>query len=228
MAHPIVVIGATRGTGTEVVRALVRRGRAVRVVARSVAKARGLFGQTVEVFEVDLARPSAALDEALRGAAGIVFTAGVPPGFASEAQLRAVDFGGVAAMIDAAERVSFRGRVVYLTTMGVHRRSWLIRVLDVIKWNIIRWRAEAERALRGSGLDVVVVRAGLLTNGAAGAALDVAQGDRPVGLSTRVSRADVAELLLTALDDANVAHDLSVFAKAGAVRRPLTLPSRVG
>jgi uncharacterized protein YbjT (DUF2867 family) len=223
MPDSIVVIGATRGTGTEVVRALVRRGRPVRVVARDVAKARALFGPTVEVFEVDLTRPTAVLDDALRGAAGVVFTAGVPPGFASEAQLRAVDYGGVRATIEAAQRVSFRGRFVYLTTMGVHRRTWLIRVLDVVKWNILRWRAEAERALRESGLDVVVVRAGLLTNAPAGAALDLAEGDRPVGLSTRVARADIAEVLLVALDDAKAA--LSVFARIGAAR-PLALPSR--
>jgi uncharacterized protein YbjT (DUF2867 family) len=109
--------------------------------------------------------------------------------------------------------------------MGVHRRTWLIRVLDVVKWNILRWRAEAERALRESGLDVVVVRAGLLTNAPAGAALDLAEGDRPVGLSTRVARADIAEVLLVALDDAKAAPDLSVFARIGAAR-PLALPSR--
>jgi uncharacterized protein YbjT (DUF2867 family) len=179
----------------------------VRVVARDVAKARALFGPTVEVFEVDLTRPTAVLDDALRGAAGVVFTAGVPPGFASEAQLRAVDYGGVRATIEAAQRVSFRGRFVYLTTMGVHRRTWLIRVLDVVKWNIL------------------VVRAGLLTNAPAGAALDLAEGDRPVGLSTRVARADIAEVLLVALDDAKAAPDLSVFARIGAAR-PLALPSR--
>jgi uncharacterized protein YbjT (DUF2867 family) len=226
--NPIVVIGATRGTGIEVVRALLQRGRPVRVVARNVTKARALFGPAVEVFEVDLARPTLALDDALRGAAGVVFTAAVPPGYAPETQLRAVDFGGVKATVEAARRAAFRGRFVYLTTMGVHRRTWLIRVLDVIKWNILRWRAEAERALRDSGLDVVIVRAGVLTNAPAGAALDIAEGDRPVGLSTRVSRADIAQVLLTALDDAHAARDLSVFAKTGAVARPLALPSRAG
>jgi uncharacterized protein YbjT (DUF2867 family) len=200
----------------------------VRVVARNLAKARALFGQSVEVFEVDLARPTSTLDDALRGAAGVVFTAGVPPGFASGAQLRAVDFGGVAATVEAAKRASFCNRIVYLTTMGVHRRTWLIRVLDVIKWNILHWRAEAERALRDSGLDVVIVRAGLLTNAPAGSALDLAEGDRPVGLSTRVARVDVAQVLLTALDDAHSARDISVFAKPGAVMRPIALPSRDG
>jgi hypothetical protein len=49
-----------------------------------------------------------------------------------------------------------------------------------------------------------------------------------LGLSTRVSRADVAQVLITALDDTHTGRDISVFAKPGAVTRPLALPSRDG
>jgi uncharacterized protein YbjT (DUF2867 family) len=226
MADPVVVIGGTRGTGRLVVEALLHRGQPVRLVARNAAKARALFGDRVEHVLVDLAAPGPALEAALRGAGGLVFTAGVPPGFASEARLRAVDFGGVEATVQAARRAGFERRFVYLTTMGVHRRSWLIGVLDVVKWNILHWRAAAEQALLGSGLDAVVVRAGLLTDGVPGASLDLALGDRAVSLGTRVSRADLARVLLAALDAPKVARDFSVFAAAARSDAPLVLPVR--
>jgi uncharacterized protein YbjT (DUF2867 family) len=212
MADPIVVIGGTRGTGKLVVEALLRKGTPVRLLARNPQKARSLFADRVEHVTVDLASPGPDLDAGLRGASGLVFTAGVPPGFASEAQVRAVDFGGVEATVAAARRVGFNGRLVYLTTMGVHQRSWLIGLLDVVKWNILHWRAAAEKALHESGLDSVVVRAGLLTDGPGGSSLEVTRGDRAVSLRTRVSRADVAQVLLAALVAPVLARDFSVVA----------------
>ncbi len=227
MADPIVVIGGTRGTGTLVVEALLRRGMPVRLLARNEKKARALFGDRVEYVTVDLAAPGMALESGLRGAGGLVFTAGVPPGFASEALLRAVEFGGVEATVQAALKTGFKGRFVYLTTMGVHERSWLIGVLDVVKWNILRWRAAAEKTLQDSGLDAVVVRAGLLTNGAAGAPLELKKGDRAVSLGTRVSRADVAEVLLAALTAPVLARDISVITSpaASGTAGAIVLPS---
>ena len=215
--QPIVVIGATRGTGLIASQELIRTGRPLRVVARNLAKARTLLGDGIQVFEADLGIPSAARDsalqEALRGAAGIIFTAAVPPGPAREATLKAVDYGGVAATIEAAHRVGFTGRFVYLTTMGVHRRNWLIRILDTLKWNILHWRAEAERSLSASGLDVVIVRAGILTDGPGGANLNISPGDQPMKLSTKIARRDVAQMLLNAIVEQSPNRDFSVFSK---------------
>ncbi len=161
MARQVTVIGATRGTGRAVVELLLARGDTVRVVARNLEKARGLFGDRVELFEVDLTRAGPALDASLKGVDAVVFTAGVPPGFAFERTLELTDYGGVVAVIDAAGRAGFRGRLVYLTTMGLHRPSFAIRALDVIKWNLVKWRRAAEERLERSGLDVVTVRAGV-------------------------------------------------------------------
>lgn len=214
---PIVVIGATRGTGLIVAQELIRAGHPLVVVARNPGKARTLLGEKVSVFEVDLGVPGAArdaaLDGALRGSAGIIFTAAVPPGLAREATIQAVDFGGVVATLESALRVGFTGRLVYLTTMGVHKRNWLVGLLDILKWNILHWRKEVEHALTKSGLDAVVIRAGILTDEPGGADLDVAVGDRPVTLSRKISRADVAKLLLEALKQSPPQRDISVFAK---------------
>lgn len=215
--RPLVVIGATRGTGLILAQELIRSGRPLRVVARNRPKAHSLLGEAIPIFEADLGVPGnardSALDEALRGAAGVLFTAAVPPGPARESTLQAVDYGGVVATIAAAQRVGFTGRFVYLTTMGVHRRNWLIRILDTVKWNILHWRKEAERALSASGLDTVIVRAGILTDASGGATLNIAPGDRPVGLSTKIARADVAKVLLGAIEDPTPNRDVSVFAE---------------
>lgn len=214
MTKTIVVLGATRGTGSLVTEALLERGRRVRVVVRDTEKAHRLFGARVEIRQTDLARPGGALDEALSGADGVIFTAGVPPGFAREASLEAVDHGGLVATVRAAERAGLTGRFVYMTTMGIHRQTWLTRTLNVVKWNLLAWRRAAEEALLGSNLDGAVIRAGLLTNGPSPAGLDIAHGDRPVTLARTLSRADAARVLVAALEVPAGARDVSVFSAA--------------
>ncbi len=199
MNLPILLIGATAGTGYEVARALLAARQPIRVLARNPEKARKLFGQTsAEVIVSDLTAPNEAFYRAFQGVETIVFTAGVPAGFAKENQIQAVDYGGVVAALEAAKKAGFRGRFVYLTTTGLHHRTFLIRLLNFVKTNLIHWRLEAERAIRASGIPYTIVRAGILTNGPAGQKpIRVSQEDLPVRLSTQISRADVASVLLT-------------------------------
>ncbi|MDX2009868.1 MAG: NAD(P)H-binding protein [Myxococcaceae bacterium] len=216
MKKTIVVVGATRGTGLLATETLLAQGRRVRVVVRNTEKAHRLFAGRVEVHQTDLSRPGGALDEALAGADGLIFTAGVPPGLAREASLEKVDYGGLVATIRAAERAALEGRFVYMTTMGIHQQTWLTRTLNVVKWNLLAWRRAAEEALLASSLDGAVIRAGLLTNGPAPRGLDLAHGDRPVTLARTLSRADAARVLVAALEVPAGARDVSVFGAAGS------------
>lgn len=219
MAGRVLVIGGTRGTGREVVKSLLACGRDVRLVARDPEKARRLFGDAVELHPVDLAAPDAAarLGPAFAGdLAGGVFTAAVPPGFASRAQLEAVDLGGVVATVEAARAARFSGRFVYMTTMGLRRPTWLTALLGLVKRGIVDVRLAAERVLAESRLDVVTVRAGILGSGRGGAPLDLVASDRPLTLATRIDRADVARVLLLALDAPRPPAEVSVFARSGA------------
>jgi len=215
-AFPIVVFGATSGTGTEIVRQLVAAGRPVRVAARNVAKARALFGDTVEVVEVDLLAPGPTLDVALADAAQVLFTAGVPRQPAGEALVRATEHDGTLAVLDAARRAGFRGRFVYLTTLGLRRRNVWMWALDTFKWNLVAWRLRTEAAMAASGVDVVLVRAGLLTDAPAGGTLHVIAGDEAMTLSRRISRADVARLMIALADAADPPRDVGVWSEAGA------------
>ena len=51
MRKRVLVLGATGTLGNPVVRSLVERDTAVRVLARSAEKAQQMFGSEVEVFE---------------------------------------------------------------------------------------------------------------------------------------------------------------------------------
>jgi hypothetical protein len=60
---------------------------------------------------------------------------------------------------------------------------------------------------------VVIVRAGILTDGPGGASLNVSPGDHPMKPSTKITRTDVAQVLLNANEEQNPNRDFSVFAK---------------
>ena len=73
--------------GAAVVRALRRRGAAVRVLGRDAAKVRALFGDDVAFAGADLDRPDT-VAAGLAGCAGVFAMLPIPPGFAA-AQARA-------------------------------------------------------------------------------------------------------------------------------------------
>jgi hypothetical protein len=81
-------------------------------------------------------------------------------------------------------------------------------VVDTVKWNMLAVRREAEVALAATGLDVALVRAGMLVDAGA-RPLRLWRGDAPLRLAGKVSRADVAALLVDLLDHPGVA-DVSV------------------
>jgi len=207
-SEPILVVGGTGGTGRHVAERLRAAGRPVRVAARRAERRpEGTDGHTL-----DLADPAADHAGAVAGVAHIVLTAGVPPGLRSEARLRATQLDGVRRLADAAEAAGFTGRFVYLTTLGLHHPTWLLRVLDIVKWNEVAIRRAAEDDLRTRSFATTVLRAGVLTNGPErSVALQV--GDRPLGLATTVSRRDVARVIAALLDGPGIA-DLGVVAAA--------------
>jgi len=195
MTDRILLYGGARGTGALLAQRLVARGRFVRAVVRDEA-GRAEPPQGLEVIAGDLTRP-----ETLRGAATgmdqLVMMAGVTQRPASERVIKAVEYEGVRAALAAAQADGFRGRVLYMTALGVNRPSFMGWVLNRIKGNTLVWRREAEEAIRASGLPYVIVRAGLLTNSQSGRRPAVlSTGDKPLSLGTRVSRGDVAELFV--------------------------------
>ena len=199
--EPVLVIGATQGTGRHVVRALLREGHAVRVLARDPAKATAAFGDTVEVVQGDLTRAET-LAPALRGAGGVILTAGVTKRPAPERLVKATEFDGTVNVLNAAREAGFRGRLVYLGAIGTTRWSLLAFFLNLIKGNTLEWRRRGEEAIRESGVEHTIVHAGILNDQPAGGhAVEVTERRLPLSPRYRIGREDVAEVLVRLLRD---------------------------
>jgi uncharacterized protein YbjT (DUF2867 family) len=125
---------------------------------------------------------------AVAGYDAVVFAAGAGPG-SGEERKRTMDLGGALKLIAAAKANRIR------------------RYLMVSAY--LRAKAEADRALAGSGLDFTIVRPGRLTD-------DPPTGRVTIGPSVRrgsISRADVAAVLLAVLEtDATIGKTFELVA----------------
>jgi len=195
----VLVIGGTRGTGRLAVELLLRVGFSVRVLARDPVKAREAFGDRVEVVQGDVTRAET-LHPAVRGADHVVLTAAVTTRPAPERLVRATVFDGTVNVLEAARAVAFRGRLVYMSALGTTRRSALGFLLNLAKGNTLEWRRRAEEEIRRSGMDYTIVHAGILNDEPAGRrAIRVTQQRLPLSPRYRISRGDVAGILVHAL-----------------------------
>ena len=212
MSGPVLILGATRGTGLIIATRLLEEGQDVRIIARSTAKARAAFGTSAEIVTADLTTPTAAFADAFRNVRDIVFTAGVPPGPAPEELLKNVEYEGVVASLIAATSQAFRGRFLYMTTIGTTHRSMAATALNLMRKNMMYWRRQADMAIRTSGVRWTIIRAGRLTNSPAGSrSVKVVPGDIPMHFRSQISRSDVADVFLEALVlPSTVGRDFSV------------------
>jgi uncharacterized protein YbjT (DUF2867 family) len=197
------VIGGTSGTGMLVARSLARRGCAVRVLARHPNAPL----DNVQHIVGDVTRPET-LAPAVAGIDDLVYTAGIRAFFAPRADF-AVAVTGVEAACAAAKAVGMQGRFVFLSSIGVGRASPFGVAVDVLRGKGLAHKREGEVRVRESGLDYTIVRAGVLTDGAANRhavhmtrhAVHMTRSELPLHPWLRIARADVAEVIANALDD---------------------------
>ena len=203
--HRVLVIGATRGTGKEIVSCLQRDRYPVRALARDADRARAVLGPQVEVCAGDVTQRET-LPGAFSNVSAVIFTAGVTKRPASERSIIAVEYEGVRNTLWAASAAGFRGRFLYMTAIGVTRVSVASIALNLIKGNTLSWRALAEREIRQSGIDYTIVRCGVLTSANSSRAVELSQRNEPMSLFRRISRRDAAEVFVQALSYANTSH----------------------
>ena len=195
----VLVIGATQGTGYLIVNLLLRDGYRVRALARNEAKAKEKLSSPVEVVVGDITKLNT-LPTAMKDVDHIMFTAGVTQRPASERLIIATEYEGVKNTLAAAKDVGFNGRFLYMTSIGVTKSSLAATLLNLVKGNTLKWRKLAEDAIRKSGLEYTIIRAGFLMNSPGGRrAIEVSQREYPLGFKYRISRADVAETFVQAL-----------------------------
>jgi nucleoside-diphosphate-sugar epimerase len=127
---------------------------------------------------------------AIGGADAVVFAAGAGPG-SGESRKRTMDLGGALKLIDAAKQ---RGVKRYLMVSAMGAADPPAEGGEVFG-TYLRAKAEADRALRESGLDFTIVRPGMLTDEPGTGR--VALGERVE--SGSISRDDVAAILVAVL-----------------------------
>jgi nucleoside-diphosphate-sugar epimerase len=130
------------------------------------------------------------LAEAIGEAHAVVFAAGAGPG-SGEARKRTMDLGGAVRLIEAAKA---RGIPRYVMVSAMGAADPPAQGGDVFG-EYLRAKAEADRALRESGLDFTIVRPGMLTDEPGTGR--VALGERLAPGS--ISRDDVAAILAAVL-----------------------------
>jgi uncharacterized protein YbjT (DUF2867 family) len=196
----VLVVGGTRGTGLLIANLLLRDGYRVRALARNPAKAALRLGSAVDVVPGDVTRPDT-LASAVKDLTHLIFTAGVAVGPARERLVVATEYQGVLNILAAARQAGFRGRFLYMTSIGVTNPSISATLLNLVKGNTLRWRRRAEDEIRTSGLDYTIIRAGFLLNSPGGKrAIEVGQQAHPLAPKYRIARADVAETFVQALN----------------------------
>jgi uncharacterized protein YbjT (DUF2867 family) len=200
-AEPILVVGGSRGTGLLIAQLLQRRGFAVRVLARNPDQAAAQLGSAIEVVGGDMTRPDT-LPLAVQGVKHVICTAGVRSARpARESDVRATDYQGVLNVVAAARAAGFRGRFMYMNSIGVATFSISAAFLNLLKSNTLVWRRRLEGEIRASGLDYTIIRAGFLVNATPGQrAVLVSQGALPLSPRYVIARADVAEAFAAAME----------------------------
>jgi uncharacterized protein YbjT (DUF2867 family) len=156
----VVIAGGHGQIALRLERLLSAAGHRARAIIRNPDHAADVEAAGAEPVVLDLealGNPDE-LTDAVRGADAVVFAAGAGPG-SGPARKRTVDYGAAVALI-AAARAAGIDRYVMVSTLGVDRPSSRGDGMRAY----FEAKAEAEEALRTSGLAFTIVRPGSLTN----------------------------------------------------------------
>ncbi len=167
----ILITGATGRTGSEVVRALLDKGRAVRAFVRDPDTAQRLFGDAVELAVGDFADP-ASVQASLEGVEQMFLSGADDP--------RRVEWETAAIDVAAASDVR---RIVKLSSIDAEPGS------PVAFWD---WHGRIEHHLRASEIPAVVLRSSFFMSNLLAAAEQVAGEGRlyaPAG-AARIAMVD--------------------------------------
>lgn len=179
---------------------LAERGDTAVGLVRNPAQVPDLQAIGAQAAVLDLERSTVAeVAEVLRGADAVVFAAGAGPGSGVERK-QTVDRDAAILFADAAEAAGVN-RYVMVSAISADDRS-LDDSYDEVFRAYIRAKAEADADVRGrAGLRSTIVRPGRLTDEAGTGRVQIAES---IGRG-EIPRADVAAVLLAALDDPGTA-----------------------
>lgn len=194
----ILVIGATGGTGREIVKQALERGHHVTALARRPARIT-ITHERLTVAQGDVMDP-ASLERAMRGQEAVVCALGHKRWLGPSKILS----GGTRNIVDAMKAAGVR-RLVVETALGVGDsagRLGLYYTAFTIPFILpFYWfdKGRQERVVRESGLDWVIVRPGQLTGGKKRGTYRHGPRVGSYLWSVAISRADTADFMLNQL-----------------------------
>ena len=192
MQMDVVVAGGHGQIGLRLLRLLAERGDHARGLIRNPDQAKDLTAVGADPVVCDL-EAEADIAPFVAGAEAIVFAAGAGPGSGTDRK-RTMDLGGALKLIEAA-RTDGIARYVIISAIGAADPGSAPEQMRPYQ----EAKAEADRALAGSGLDFTIVRPGSLTN-------DPGTGLVTVGTGVDygdVTRDDVAAVVAAVLQAPN-------------------------
>ena len=196
----VLVVGATGKVGQVVARILFDRGLAVTALARDEARARAELPAGVDIATGDL-RQSASLTAALSNVSTIAFAASASSGRANGNTPEAVDYGGVAALLNTLGTRRLR-QFVLISSMAVTQPQHPHNLMS----DLLLWKLRGENLLRGSGQPYSILRPGGMRGYPGGVrSIQLAQDDR-FGFGYVIARDDAAKVCA-----ATVGSDATLF-----------------
>jgi uncharacterized protein YbjT (DUF2867 family) len=196
----LVIFGATRGIGLQVVRAAVATGHDVRAFARDPAP---LAGMKLEIAAGDVLKPET-VGPAVDGVDAVVSALGQGTSNRPTTHMSQ----GTAAILEAMRTHGVK-RGVFVTSLGAcddPDEPFLFRVIGRrLYGNIFADHRRLEERVRASGCDWTLVRPGSLTDRPRSGTYRVARDRRPPGGNT-IARADVADFILEELTAGAYVH----------------------
>ena len=212
------VVGASRGTGSEIVRELQAQGHQVRAISRTPAAS----GSLVEPFVADVtdaASMRTALDAEFEA---IFFTVDVTGGvggrafFGSPDHIRDVTYQGCLNTVAAISQSYPKPKFILLSVMGADRNSVVWTILNAIKPGLKRNMIERERALAESQIPFVTLRAPTLTDEPGGLTpTSITEARHVLDAKRKITRADLAHAMIVAARRAPINSTWDVFADVG-------------
>jgi uncharacterized protein YbjT (DUF2867 family) len=187
----LTILGAAGATGTELVEQALAAGHQVTALARS-AEQLTITNPSLHVFAGD-ATDGAVISEVMKGADAVVSVLGARGPVIAEA---------TRAIVAAADQEG-PDRIVMLSSFAVARgrlKPVSKVVTRIAMGSQVKDKAAGEDVLRASGLDWTIVYPTKLTNGPR-TEVRVVPDTEKVGLSQKISRANVASFLLRAATD---------------------------
>lgn len=206
------VIGASSGTGLQIVRLLASRGVPVRAISRRPPPS----SEFVESFSADVT-DARSLAAALNGNFTAVFyTVDIHQKFAPEQAVRAAMVDGCVNSIEAVRRLKSPPRFVLLSVIGPDKSSWVWAVLGAMKRGMKRNIIDREQALMQSGLPYVIVRAPKLNdNDGPTPSTAATRPQHRLDMKRTIARRDLAQALVDAAEHAPANSIWDVFAQEG-------------